>query len=524
VVLLLACANIATLLLAKATTRTREIAIRAALGASRRRIVLQLVTESMLLALVAGAVGVVLALWGSEALVALAPKDIPRVAETGIDGWVLAFTFAVSVIASLLFGLAPALHASRVDLNSALKQGASRAVIGGSAARMRGVLVVAELALSVVLLAGAGLLLKSFVALHNVELGFRPENVLVMKTSVPEVGLEGTRRANEFFKALLADISALPGVLAAGATMAPPGHVESTGGYWIDYMPKEFQAKAPETVLSIVAPGTFRALGVPLKSGRDFSDADTFDAPFTAVVNEALVHKAFRDQDPLGRMIFCPFDSLKPMKIVGVVGDVRQYGPAREPMPECYMPYQQHQYNGMTLSVVARTAGDPTSLSEAIRRKVRERSPEVPVQFTTMEAFLGENVAAWKFRTLLFGIFAGLAVCLAMAGVYGLMAYVVGQRSNEMGLRMALGATPADVLGLVLRQGLGLTLAGMALGLVGAIAATRLLTNMLFEVKPSDPLTYATVVLLLGMVVLAAIYVPARRAMRVDPVIALRQE
>jgi putative ABC transport system permease protein len=522
-VLLIACANVATLLLAKATSRTREIAVRIAMGASRGRIVWQLATESLVLALLAGTVGLILAVWGLKGLVALAPGELPRLAETGIDGWVLAFTFGISLIASLLFGLAPAIQASQANPNEALKLGARQALAGGTAGKIRSALVVGEIALSVMLLVGAGLLIRSFIALHNVALGFRPENVLVMQATVPAPGPQFAR-ANQFFKDLLADVSALPGVVAAGATMAPPGHIESMTGYWIDHLPKEMNISAPSAVVSVVTPNIFSALGIPLKRGRDFNDGDTRDAPFTAVINEALARSAFPGQDPIGRIIFCGFDSDKPMRIVGVVGDVRQSGPAQEPQSQIYMPYQQHSYNGSTLSVVVRTAADPTSLVETMRRKARERSLEVPVKFTTMEASLYENVAAPRFRTLLLGIFAGLAVCLAMAGVYGAMAYTVSQRSNEIGLRMALGANTSDVLLLVLRQGMAFAASGLALGLIGAVAATRLLTSMLFQVKPGDPMTYIAVVVLLGVVALLACYFPARRASRVDPMVVLRNE
>ena len=526
VVLLIACANMANLLLAKASARTREIAIRAAVGASRGRIVRQLITESIVLAVLSGLAGLLLSIWGSSALVALAPSNVPRLAETGVDGWVLAFTFGVSVVSSLLFGLAPALQASRVDLNDALKQGAARAVIGGAAGRMRSALVVAEIALSVMLLAGAGLLIKSFVALHNVALGYRPENVLVMRTSVPAADLEGARRSTRFYKSLLPEIATLPGVSAVGATRVPPGRVSSNGGYWIDYLPplNQLSVTAPQAVYSVVAPGAFAALGIPLKRGRDFDDADGYEAPFTAVINEALARKAFPNQDPLGRLIFCGMDSLNGMKIVGVVGDIRQYGPAREPSPEIYMPYEQHPRTATALNILVRTAADPGPLSQALQRKVRERSPDVPVNFITMEASLSESVAAPRFRTLLLGIFAGLAVCLAMAGVYGVMAYVVSQRSNEIGLRMALGASSGDALRLVLQQAAGLTGIGLALGLIGAAAATRMLASLLFQVKPTDPLTYGGVILLLALVSLAASYIPARRAANVDPLVALRQE
>jgi putative ABC transport system permease protein len=523
-VLLIACANVANLLLAKSTTRTREIAIRAAVGASRARIIRQLITESLLLAVLSAVAGLLLAVWGSAALVALAPKNVPRLAETSVDGWVLAFTLGLSVISSLLFGLAPALHASRVDLNDALKQGGGRAVVGGGG-RIRAALVVAEIALSVVLLAGAGLLIKSFNALHNVALGYHPEHVLVMETSVPASDEKSARRATSFYKDLLHDVAALPGVTASGATRSTPGHVPSDGSYFLDHLPPQDQmGNAPGAVLSVVTPGAFAALGIPLRTGRDFNDGDIFEAPFAAIVNEALARQSFPGQDPIGHSIFCGLDSLNPMRIVGVVGDVRQYGPAREPSPEIYMPYQQHPEPSTALSILVRTSNDPAALQETLRRKTRERSPDVPVKFTSMDASLSENVAAPRFRTLMLGIFAAVAVCLAMAGVYGVMAYLVSQRSNEIGLRMALGASPSDVTRLILRQGMLLTGAGLVLGLAGAIAATRLLTSVLFEVKPSDPTTYAAVAALLAAVALAASYIPAYRASKVDPLVALRQE
>ena len=387
---------------------------------------------------------------------------------------------------------------------------------------MRGVLVVAEIALAVVLVSGAGLLIKSFVALQNVALGFRPENVLVMRATVPAPPSVGIARTRQFFKDVLSQIGTLPGVLAAGVTMAPPGYVDSTGSYFIDHMPAQPDPAAPPVILSIVAPGTFAALGIPLKSGRDFSDSDALDRPFVAVVNEALVRKSFPNQNPLGRTIFCTFDSDQGMTIIGVVGDVRQRGPEREPMPECYMTYGQHAFNG--LSLVARTTGDPNALAGTLRHLVRERSPDVPMKFMTMEAVLSENVAVPRFRTLLFAVFAGLAVWLAMVGVYGVMAYAVGQRSNEIGLRIALGASMSSVLRLILGQGLALAGLGLALGLAAAVASTRLLTGMLFRVQPNDPVVYLAVAVLLGIVALVASYVPAGRASKIDPLTAMRQE
>jgi putative ABC transport system permease protein len=524
-VLLIACANMANLLLARATSRRREIAIRAAVGAGRARIVRQLIVESLLLAGLAGIAGVLLAMWGSSALVALAPSNVPRLADTSIDGEVLAFTFGVSLLSSVLFGLVPALQASRVDLNDALKQGAARAVSGGNANRIRGGLVVAEIALSVVLLAGAGLLIKSFLTLQSMPLGFQPEHVLVMEASVPTLDLQARRRATQFYKGLLADITSTPGVIAAGASRNPPGgQFSSNGGYWIDHMPEDkyVSVAAPQAVFSLITPGTLASLKIPLKRGRDFNDTDTFDAPFTAIINESLARKSFPGEDPIGHVIFCGYDTPKAMTIIGVVGDLRQYGPATPPSPQLFMPYEQHPRG--TFQVTVRTAAEPMAMAESLRRMVRDRNPDVPVKFTTLSANLAENVAAPRFRTLLLGIFAGLAVLLAMAGVYGVMAYAVSQRGSEIGLRMALGASQGNVLGLVLRQGLVYIAIGIAIGLAGAFAATRLLSSMLFAVKPTDPATYAMVAGALAIVALAASFIPARRASQVDPLIALRQE
>jgi putative ABC transport system permease protein len=523
IVLLIACANTATLLLGRAMTRTREIAVRAALGASRRRLVRQLITESSVLALVAGLAGLLVAGAGSKVLVSLAPAGLPRLAEAGLDRWVLAFALGLSLITTLVSGLAPALYASRADLNEALKQGGTRAVSGGGMVRMRGALVVAEIALSVALLAGAGLLIRSLAALQNVQLGYRPEHVLVMRATVP-VSSQAPMAAR-FFENLLPKIASVPGVQAAGATMMPPGDIESSGGYFIDHLPaRPDWTSAPGAVLSVVAPGTFAALGIPLKRGRDFNDGDTAGRPLVAVVNEALVRKSFPGQNPIGRMVFCPYDSFDGLTIIGISGDVRQRGPGAEPAPECYLTYRQHGFNGNTLSIVARTAGDPNTLVETFRRLAHGVSPDVPMKFTTMEERLSDNTAAPRFRTLLFGIFAALALALAMAGAYGVMAYTVSQRSSEIGLRMALGAHPRSVLRLVLRQGIALAAGGLTVGIAVAITGTRLFTSLLFEVRPTDPSVYLAVAVLLGVVTLIACYAPARRASRIDPQAAMRQE
>jgi putative ABC transport system permease protein len=524
VVLLIACANTATLLLGKATARTREIAVRTALGASRGRIVRQLITESLLLALVAGGAGVLVAAWGARALTALTPFDVVRLAEIGVDGGVLVFTLGVSLVTSLLFGLVPALQASRVDLIDAIKkQGGMGTVSGSRMVRTREMLVVAEIALAVVLVAGAGLLLKSLLALHRADLGFQPAQVLVMKATA----IRSLQENNVFFRETMSRISALPGVIAVGASSTPPGDLSNAGdgSYFIDRVPeKRDRTTEPSALYTVVAPWTFAALGIPVKGGRDFSEGDAADSPLVAIVNEALVRRSLPGQDPIGRTIFCNFDRREGMTIVGVVGDVRQRNPAIAPMPECYMPYTQHSYNNRTLNVVIRTAGDPTALAGSVRRLAAEVSPEVPVSFTTMEATMSKRVEEPRFRALLFGVFAALAVCLAMAGIYGVMAFGVQQRSKEIGLRMAMGASRAAVLRLILKQGLVLAAAGLAMGLAAAVAATRLLTTMLFEVRPLDIEVYAAVVVLLGAVTLAAGYFPARRAAALDPMTVLKTD
>jgi putative ABC transport system permease protein len=522
-VLLIACATMATLLLAKATARAQEIAIRAALGASRSRIVRQLMVDSSVQAFAAAAIGVTIAIWGTRTLVALSPPDVPRLEEVTVNGSVLLFTVVLSVIVSILFGLPPALQASRVDVNDPLRNGAGR-LAGGNGRRAREALVIAEVAIAVVLVAMGALLVRSLVALQRAPLGFEPANVLLMETTArPRQPDWSDSRA--FFQALLADIEQLPGVLVAGAMMGPPGRVESDSGYWIDRMPKESAlSSASPAAMNVIAPRTFEALGIPIREGRDFTDGDMAGRPRVAIVNQALARAAFGGRDPVGRVIIAGYDSFEPMTIVGIVGDVRQYGPAREPQPEVYMPYLQHMYNGATLRIVVRSATDAAALGASIQRKARERSPEVSVRLSTMDALLSEHVAAPKFRAWLLSLFAIVALCLAMAGTYGVMAFVAGQRSKEIGVRMALGASVRAVLWLMLGGGLKLTAIGLALGVLGALGSTRLVSGMLFQVEPHDIATYVGVVVGLGLLSVLATYIPARRATRIDPLLVLRQE
>lgn len=523
VVLLIACANTATLLLGKATARTRELALRAALGATRQRIVRQLMAENLLLALAGGVLGILLAYLGGDALATLAPFEIVRNADANIDEGVLFFTLAVSLVASLFFGIVPAALISKVDVNEALKQEGARAVTAGRAIRTRGALVAIEIGLAVVLLTCAGLLVRTLVKLNDVDLGFEPHNLLVMRAT----GVGSQEQTNAYFNDVLSRIAALPGVVGVGATSIPPTDLSyaGSGSYYIDRVPEvRNRRNESQSFFTVVAPGTFAALGVPLKIGRDFTNRDLADAPLVAIVNEELVRRSLPGVNPVGRTIFCNFDRDDGMTIVGVVGDVRQVGPSGAAEPECFMPYQQHSYNGRTLHVVMRTMPEPTSLVEPVRRVAREVSADVPVSFSTMDAAVAERVETPKFRAWLFGVVAALAMCLAVIGVYSVMAYSVEHRTQEIGLRMALGATERSVLRLVVGQAMGIAAAGLALGLAGSAAASRLLATVLFEVQPIDLQVYLAVAGLVGVVAATAGYLPARHAASVSPMVALRGE
>jgi predicted permease len=524
-VLLIACANVANLLLARATGRASELAVRAALGAGRRRIVSQLMTESLLLAVVSAAVGLLLAHWGVSAFVALAPAGLPRAAEIGIDGRVLAFTLMASVAASLVFGVLPAMQASRVDLNASLRQG-GRGAFGGRSG-FRDALVVAEIALAVALVVGASLLVRSFIALNRVELGFATERVLVISTTVPRSDLDGARRATATYAALLPRLSAIPGVTAvAGVYGLPASRFHSNGGYWLDGGPgpEVLGVTAPQAVFTVATPDYFRTMMIPISRGRDFSERDQFDAPLVAIVNESLARQAFPGVDPIGRRIKCGLDKLEFMTIVGVVANVHEYDPSVSPRPELYMPYRQHPMYGSSLTLVARASVEPMTLVNAFRETIRSIDPEVPLRATTMSETVATSVATPRFRTVLIGSFAALALILAMAGVYGVMAYTVSRRTAEIGVRIAMGAAASDILGLVMRQGLRLALAGIVLGGVLAYGVAQLLRGMLFAVAPFDPFVFVAVPLLLIATAAAATAVPALRASRVDPMQALRAD
>jgi len=534
-VLLIACANAANLILARASGRSRELAVRAALGAGRRHIVSQLLTESLVLALAAGALGLLLARLGTQALLGVGTRyvPLPRLQEVGLDGRVLLFTAAVSVLTAVAFGLAPALRASRAGAREAIRQSGSRGSLGAGSTRLRNGLVVAQIALSFVLAVDAALLLRSFGALLETPLGFRTEGLLVAYAQAPargsifdKSGLDDHVRVGQLFDDIVARVRALPGVVSAGGAMGlPTGSYDSNGSYAVEGQQTfggDFR-KLPSAGFRLAGPGYFRTLAIPVLRGREFDEGDLYDRPFVAVISESLARQSFGNGNPIGHRIQCGFDSPNWMTIVGVVGDVRQASPASAPGPELYMPLRQHPYTATRVQIAVRTSVDPESLVGSVRDAVRAASPEVATKFTTMEASVSDSIAAPRFRMVLVSVFAALALLLAVGGMYAVMSYVTAQRTSEFGLRVALGARGADVVTLVLRGAGRLVAIGAAVGLLLALVSSRVITAMLFGVQPTDARAYAGVlVLAIPFVVLAAM-VPALRASRVDPMTALRE-
>ncbi len=521
-VLLIACANVANLLLARASSRHKEIAIRSALGASRRRLVRQLLTESLLLALVGGAVGVLLAYWGLDLLLSLAPENLPRMRDVSLDARALGYTFAVTLLTGVIFGLAPALQSSNPDLNETLKEG-GRGSTGGRRQRVRSLLVVTEVALALVLLAGAGLMLKSFWRLQQVDPGFNAENALVVNVNLPPSKYADAQQQAAFFRQLLERTATLPGVQAVGATQSMPIINDFILGLVIEGRPPAAPGDEPSTNYYAISPDYFRAMGIPLIRGRAFTERDTTGAPRVAIVNETFARRFFPDEDPIGKRIHVTNGPETFREIVGIVGDVRHYGLEREAPAQAYEPYLQQPFAGM--SIVVRTAADPANLSAAMRQEVFALDKDQPVaSVRTLEEILAESVAQRRFSMFLLGLFGGIALLLASVGIFGVMNYTVAQRTHEIGIRLALGAQRRDILRLVVGQGMGLALIGVALGLVAAFAGTRVMASMLYGVSATDPLTFTGVALLLAVVAFLACYLPARRATKVDPMIALRYE
>ena len=524
-VLLIACANVANLLLSRATAREREMVVRAAVGASRRRLIRQLLTESAVLGVIAALSGAWLARLGMLGLVALAPETLPRSGEIRVDVTALCFAIGVALASSVVFGLAPALQASKFRLMEGLRQGGKGSSLGARGGRARAAFVVVEVALAVVLVAGATLLARSLALLTSVDMGFDADGLLVMQTSVPVRGTAAAARGVEFYRTLMPEVRAFPGVASAAAAMSVPTIVRSNGGYRLDGDTNAFSVNSPQALFNVVTPEYFRTLGVAVRRGRDLADSDTASAPLVAVVNEALARVSFPGQDPIGRRLQTGLDRPDFMTIVGVVADIRNDSPARPPRPEIYMPFEQHPGYATSLTIVVRAAvADPQALVDPIRRRIAERNADVPVVSASMAQTIGKASAASRFQTFLFVTFAGIALLLALAGVYGVMAYSVSQRIPEMGVRVALGATPGDIRGLVLGEGARLAGLGLAAGLALAFVSGRAVQGFLYGVTPRDPLVLGAVAIGVTAATLAACYIPVRRASRVEPMAALRAE
>jgi predicted permease len=535
-VLLIACANVANLLLARATRRQKEIAVRTALGATRLRLIRQLLTESILLALLGGCLGALLSTWGVRLLVAVAPATIPRVKEVSVDPRVLGFTLLVSVFTGIVFGLAPALQVSRANLNEVLKEGTR----GGATstrrrASLRQALAVVEIALSLVLLVSAGLLIESIRRLTDVSPGFDTRNLLTVNVSFPRRparGDDGTeaaaarevRETTNFLTGVQGRVAALPGVESVGAINNLPvsGFGSVNGDFNIDGRPKFKSGEAPVAEFRLVTPGYFRAIGIPVIKGRTFAEDEGPGQPVTVMVNETLARRFFPGEDAIGKRLIVLDE--KPHEIVGVVGDARQWGLDKPADPEIYFSYGQMSFDNGAVFVV-RTNVEPSTLSDGVRRAVREADHDAPVSSVkTMEQVVADSTAQRRFNTVLMTCFAGVALLMAAIGLYGVISYSVAQRVQEIGIRMALGAQVGNVLRMVLWNGLKLALAGVLLGVAVSFALTRVLAGLLYGVSATDPSIFLAGSAFLVAVALLACYVPARRATKVDPMTALRYE
>jgi predicted permease len=526
-VLLIACVNVANLLLARAQSRTREVAVRAALGAGRTRLVRQFLAESILLGLLGGTAGLVAASWCTWALVALGPASIPRLSEVAIDLRVLAFTIVIAVGTSVLFGLVPALSASGGSVARSVGS-AGRGAVGPGGPYTRRALVVCEMALAVVLLVGAGLLIRSYERLQQVQPGFDPDGVVTFNLSLPDAKYPTTTEIGAFTATLVSRLQAEPGVEAAAAIFGLPfaGDFSASTSFRKPSQPD--LADGPSAGMRVVTPDYFKTMRIPLVAGRLFDAHDSETSPEVVLINQRTARRYFPDEDPIAQQIRVGVRLARDARsdnktIVGVVGDVKYGSLDAETPPEIYLPYAQQAVDEFTIAV--RTAGDPLTLAPALRRNVAAIDRELPIaDIAPMTAVIGASVAERRFTMLLLTAFAAVAVALAAIGIYGVLAYVVGQRTQEIGVRLAIGATPANVVTLFVREGAALTLAGVACGLAGALALTRALSTLLFGVTTTDPATFAAVAGALALVALVASYVPARRAARVDPVTALRSD
>jgi len=522
-VLLIACANVANLLLARAAYRQQEIAVRTALGASRMRVVRQLLTESVLLSLVSGLLGLALSIWLIKLLIAITPPDTPRLDEIRIDLRVFAFTLGVTLLAGLLFGLFPALQMSRPNLNEVLKDTGRRAETG-SRNRIGGLLIVSEIALSFILLAGAGLLIKSFQNLREINPGFNANNVLTMRLSLPPgTWQKGEEWRASFYKQLIDSIKATPGLQSAGAVLSLPlgGDTFNVGRSLVREGHPMTPDEATDAMYLTVNGDYFQTLQIPLKAGRFFTDQDNSASPKVVIVNETMARQLWPNENPIGRRFTIWRDEKFAREVVGVVGDTKG-SLDKDPQAQMYVPYSQDP-NWNSLTMVARTKGEPTALAGSVRDAIRAFDKGVPTyNLKTMNDVVSTSAAPRRVPMLLLSAFAGVAMLLAMLGIYGVTSYYVTQRTHEIGVRMALGAQVVDVLKLVVRRAMLLAVVGIGIGIAGAVAVTRYLATLLFGVKPIDTITFIGVALLLALVVLVACLVPARRAAKIDPLEALR--
>src|SRR5262245_413017 len=534
-VLLIACANVANLLLARAAARRKEMAMRLALGAGRFRVVRQLLTESMMLALAGGVLGLLLAVWGIELLVRLAPNSLPRMEEISVDPRALGFTALVTLLTGIIFGLAPALQTSKVGLNVTLTETGWQASGGVGARRLRGALVVAEVALSLSLLVGAGLLLKSFRRLMEVDSGFDARNVLTLRLRLPDMKYRDAAQATGFLKEASRRIAALPGVREVSvATGFPRGRILGENGYWFEGQPEpQRPGDWPVALTQSVSESFHRTLGVTLLAGRYFTEGDRADAPPVALVDDHFVRRHFPDgsiNDALGKRLRFGGDGEPWREIVGVVRHVRHNNLDVEGFPQIYSPWLQMNPRlladwARAMDVIVKTSGSPVSLVSPIKREVQAMDKDLPLgNVRTLESLVAQSVAPRRFNLLSLGLFALIALLLGAVGLYGVMSYAVTQRARELGICLALGAQKSDVMRLVIKQGMVLSLIGILIGLAASYALTRLMKSLLYDVSATDPLTFSSIALLLGAVALLACWIPARRATKVDPLTALKHE
>jgi len=527
VLLLIACANVANLLLARATARQREIAIRAALGASRGRIIGQLLTENVLLSLCGGVLGLLFAYWGMDALLALSPGNIPRLDSIGIDRAVLLFTIGVSLVTGLVFGLAPALTVSKPQFNDTLKDGGRGGMEGGTARRLRSGLAVAEIALSFVLLVGAGLLIRSFLQLQDVNPGFSADHLLTVNLSLPAAKYPENQQVVNLYDQLLARLAVQPGVQSATVTTALPlAGGSEYAAFTVEGRIPARTDRQPDAESRIVGPDYFRALQIPLRKGRLLEERDAIGAPDVVVINETMTRKYFGGDDPIGKRITfgdAQAADAEWFTVVGIAGDVRGSSLNAEPYAQVYGSYRQSPRRAMT--VVLRTAGEPLALAAIVRQQVAALDPQQPLyNMRTAEQVLAASIARPRFNMLLIALLAGIALVLAGIGVYGVISYSVTQRTRELGVRMALGASAGNVLKLVVGEGMFLAGIGIAIGIAAAIGVTRIMASLLYAVTATDPFTFVSLALLLAAIAFVACYIPARRATKVDPMVALRYE